>query len=86
MLDLGPAGSDANYREEPRAATTMEQALLLANAQIGGGVIYAAVAYDGAGAEDGVLVFWDTNGDGDADQMIALRGLTLADVGAGDIV
>ena len=66
VLDLGPAGTDANYREAQTTASTMEQALQLANAQLGGRVIYAAMACDGPGAEDGVLIFWDTNADATA--------------------
>ena len=41
---------------------------------------------DGPGGNDGVLVFHDTNGDGDADQVILLIGQSTATFGSDDIV
>ena len=84
-LDLGAAGTDANYREAGQTAGAYEEALALANGLLGGAVIYAAVGFNN-GAEAGVLVFWDANGDGDADLAIMLGFADIGQIDALDII
>jgi hypothetical protein len=54
----------------------------VADAALGGGVVYATVNVEtGLGpTTDNTVVFWDTDGDGDADEAIALLSTPQAQV------
>ena len=78
---LTPAGNASNYVET--TAGSFSAALATANAQIAGGVVeYVSVQVGGD-----VIVFADDNGDhGAADDAVILRGQTLANIDASNIV
>lgn len=76
----GPAGGAANYREA--VAGSFDTALAVASAAIGpGGVDYVAVRVGGD-----VIVFADSAGRDAADDAIVLRGRSLDDIDATNIV
>lgn len=81
-IKTGTAGSADNYNENASTVADFAAALEAANAAMDGTVIYSFQS-DGT---DGYL-FWDTDGDGNADQAITLLGLT-SDTGFafGDII
>lgn len=76
----GPAGGPANYREA--VADSFDAALALAGAAIApGGVDYVAVRVGGD-----VVMFADSAGRDAADEAIVLRGRSLDDIDAANIV
>lgn len=81
-IKTGTAGSADNYNENTSTVADFAEALEAANAAMDGTVIYSFQS-DGT---DGYL-FWDTDGDGNADQAITLLGL-MSDAGFafGDII
>jgi Ca2+-binding RTX toxin-like protein len=87
-LDLGAPGSAANFLNSGESAPTLTDAAAIANGLFAGGVIYVTVnVASGLGdATDNTVVFWDTDGDGDADEAVALVNTPQAHVGADDIV
>ena len=81
-IKTGTAGSADNYNENASTVADFAAALEAANAAMDGTVIYSFQS-DGT---DGYL-FWDTDGDGNADQAITLLGLTSdAGFAFGDII
>ena len=83
-LSLGAAGSSTNYAEGAADVLTFAAALLAADvlfAADAGDLLYAFQT-DGT---DGWL-FEDTDGDGDADLVTVLTGLTSSDLISTDIV
>ena len=72
-------------------------AINLANGTLDGTVIYVTVNVDSLGGSqvaiqeisagtDNTVVFWDTDGDGDADEAIALLNTPHVLLGADDII
>lgn len=80
-IKTGTAGTAGNYNEAGSAVANFDAALDAANTVMNKTIIYS-FQFD---AENGYL-FWDTNADGTADQVIVLVGLNDTGIVAADII
>lgn len=80
-IRIGTAGSAANYREAA-AAGTFATALSSANTAMDGTVRYFLTNTEA----DGGLLFMDSNGDGTADALVRLTGITDSNFEFSDII
>jgi peptidyl-prolyl cis-trans isomerase B (cyclophilin B) len=84
FLDLGAAGNAANFRNSGETAATFDGARAIADDIMNGTVIYVTVTQQGS--PDSTIVFWDTDGDGSADEAIVLDGTPQVLLEANDII
>jgi Ca2+-binding RTX toxin-like protein len=80
-LDLSAAGSASNFVNTGQALASYAEAIALADGVLDGTVIYATV---GVGPD--TFLFWDSDGDGAADQAIQLTGTPQGLLQADDII
>jgi hypothetical protein len=87
-LNLGAPGTETNFHNTGASVTTLAQAVAVADAALSGAVVYVTVNVEtGIGpTTDNTAVFWDTDGDGDADEAIALLSTPQANFGADNII
>jgi len=71
----GPASTVLNSNENVFTVADFGAALTAANAALGGAIIYSVQQ---SMADASVFVFFDRNGDGNADETVRLAGVTLA--------
>jgi Ca2+-binding RTX toxin-like protein len=83
FLDLGTPGNAANFRNSGETAATFDGARAIADDIMNGTVIYVTV---NLGEGDNTVVFWDTDGDGDADEAIELQDTPQTLLEANDII
>ena len=84
VLKLGETGAAANYVEGSVAVTDFAQALTMANAALVG--LAGAERYSFQWDATNGYLFDDTNGDGAADQVVVLVGVTDATFAAGNVI